>query len=92
MAREQDYDEQAEYDRIFICRRCGAVCDPRMDHCPVCERKVTQDRSKHPRAQRDLVAAFRRTFGSRLSDWLNEDVQEDADTAEDLREATFDLD
>jgi hypothetical protein len=89
MRRQRDYDDQEEFDRIPSCRWCGAGCPDNLDHCPVCERKIRQGCRTYARGERDLVAAFRRSFGTRLSDWLNDDVQEDADTAEDLREATF---
>ena len=89
MKREREFEDQEEFDRIPTCRWCGATCESGMDFCPACGRKVTQDRSSGRRGEQDMTDGLARNFGHRLDDWLNDDVREDDDTYEDIREYTF---
>lgn len=87
-----DHDEESYRDTIPTCRWCGAACPSGLDHCPVCERKVTSDRSAARHQERDMCDELKRNFGHRLDDWLYDDAMDDNDNMEQICEQTFDAD
>jgi hypothetical protein len=63
-----DDQEQEEYDRTPICPRCESVCDPHLDYCQECGRKVKVDRLRgESSGDVELDVYLRRSMGTRLA-------------------------
>ena len=66
-ARDPEQDEQDRFDRTPICPRCETVCDPNLDYCLQCGRKVKADRIRgESSGDVELDVYLARSFGSRL--------------------------
>lgn len=87
--RKKTFDDQDEYDRIGLCRKCGAENLADLDYCGKCGRKLKNERRRKDRGETDMVDALARGFGSRIAEFCRGVDPRDREYLFDLKEALF---
>lgn len=83
---DPQHDDQDRFDRTPICPRCDAVCDPNLDYCLQCGRKVKADRVRGEKSgDVEIDVYLRRSMGARLAKF-REDAGLDNEETESLME------